>query len=600
MVAARFDDLADGSAFVLTGPLASHAAASLDQVRDVIAAAVEAAREGLWVAGYIEYGAAPAFDPALEALHDPTVPYAWFGVFEDRHDVAPLDPLDDLGGYSVSRWQPLVDQGGYGSAFDEVKAHIAAGDTYQVNLTFPLRAAFSGSTDAFYRDLVLAQEAGYACHLRHGGVEVVSVSPERFFAVDGPHIRTRPMKGTRRRGRWRAEDLLLRSELATSPKDRSENLMIVDLIRNDLGRIAAFGSVDVDELFAIEPYRTVWQMTSQVSADLADGVSLVDVFSALFPCGSVTGAPKARTMEIITEVEPYPRGVYCGAIGFIPPGDGLDGASFSVAIRTAVVQVDEGVVHYGVGGGVTWDSELGGEYDEALAKAVVLTTRPPPLGLLETLRWDGGWVWLDEHLARMEESAGFLGVDAPMDDIRSGLVELDRLLAMDAVGPTRVSVAVGPPAPDEAAVSIATAPAPLRFADRPGPDAETVTLEIDFDPVDERDMRLFHKTTDRSLYEARTRRHPGADDVIMTNRSGNVTETTIGNIVCLIDGDWVTPPVTDGLLPGIMRASLIADGSLKERSVSVPELLAADAIAVVNSVRGWRPAVVVNVPTATS
>jgi para-aminobenzoate synthetase/4-amino-4-deoxychorismate lyase len=366
--------------------------------------------------------------------------------------------------------------------------------------------------------------------------------------------------------------------------------MIVDLIRNDLGRIARFGSVTVDQLFAVEAYPTVWQMTSQVSARLESGVTLDDVFAALFPCGSVTGAPKPSTMRIIADVESHPRGIYCGAIGFIPPGDGLDGASFSVAIRTAVVDQSEGVVTYGVGGGVTWGSAADGEYAEALAKARVLTPRDAVPGLFETIRWDDGWVWLQDHLDRLEASSNHLGIPFPHERVREALSGAEGL----CTGPSRVRLVLD----RSGDVGFTVGAAPGGFTTRPGPHAGVTIVGVDLDPVDAGDERLFHKTIDRTRYDERARRHGDWDDVLLTNTDGFITESTIANVVFLIDGEWVTPPVGDGLLPGILRARLLEEGSITERSVRVPEAYAADAVALINSVRGWRNATLAGVGEA--
>lgn len=585
MFGARFDDLSTGESFELVNPVEELVARSLDDVERVIDAAAEASRSGFWVAGYVAYDAAPAFDPAL-AVHEgrndvvAETALAWFGVFEDRVD-SPLEPINRPGGFAASRWSALVDRGTYDTAFKQVREYIRSGDTYQVNLTFPMRAAFSGDPSELYRDMLASQESAYASLLHHGKVAVVSVSPERFFGIDGDRIVTRPMKGTMERGRWADEDVQRRRELLSSEKDQAENLMIVDLIRNDLGRISEFGTVEVDELFAIEAYRTVWQMTSEVSATLRDDASLIDVFRALFPCGSVTGAPKARSMEIIAEVEGGRRGVYCGAIGYLPPGDGRDGASFSVAIRTGVACHGEGVVEYGVGGGITWDSDLDSEYDEALAKAKVLTHKGDVPGLIETIRWDDGWYWLDAHLDRLALSAEYFGHEVPAD-LRLKLEALSEKLA----GPTKVRIELQDGSPH-----ITSEPAPIRFAHGPGPDAAQVSLEIDFDPVDANDALFFHKTTDRHAYSTRKARH-SSDDVLLMNEDGHITETSLANVAFLSDGVWRTPPVSDGLLPGVMRQTLLLDGAITEESITAGEALEAEAVAVFNSVRGWQPATV--------
>lgn len=589
-IGARFDDVTAGRAYSLVDPVEAYEALSLDHVSLVIEKAVAAARRGLWVAGYVTYDAAPAFDAALVSRGlsglpfsptDAPAPLAWFGAFSSRRDEPPLRAQSgDASPVGVSPWTPAIERTAYDTAFSTIKHHIAAGDTYQVNLTFPLRAVCAERPEHFYQSLAASQGTAHACHMWHGGRHVVSVSPERFFWIADNRIVTRPMKGTRRRGRWPEEDDLRREELRLSEKDRAENVMIVDLMRNDLGRVAQFGSVSVDELFAVERYPTVWQMTSEVSARLREDVGLLDVFAALFPCGSVTGAPKARSMEIIAEVEAYPRGVYCGAVGVLPPGDGRDGASFQVAIRTAVIE--DGVATYGVGGGVTWDSTVDGEYGEALAKALVLTRPRAVEGVFETIRWDGDWVWLDAHLARLQSSASFWSLGVSADEVRQTL----DAVAESLNEPTRVRVT----ARATGSVEVDASLAPARFETGPVSDMAPVRVAIDPEPVDSGEPRLFHKTTDRAAYESRLRRHPDVEDVLLVNERGLVTESTIANVVFRFGDLWVTPPVADGLLPGVMRAQLLADGSVVEESVSVERAVTADAVALVNSVRGWRPA----------
>ncbi len=584
MYGARFDDAVSQRSFSLVDPYEELIAGSVDQVEDVIASAAAASNAGKWVAGYVAYEAAPAFDESYVVRPGASGPLAWFGVFDTIVEERPLrrDPMAG-GAYSVSEWQPSIDQSRYTECFDEIRRRIKAGDSYQVNLTFPLTAAFTGDPAALYTELLVAQEPAYAAHIFHGDTHLVSVSPERFFAVDNGRITTRPMKGTARRGRWLAEDVAAWERLKASEKDRAENLMIVDLLRNDLGRVAEFGSVTVDDLFTVEKYQTVWQMTSGVSADLRPTVVLGDVFKALFPCGSITGAPKASSMGIIVDVEDAPRGAYCGAIGFIPPGDGLEGASFNVGIRTVQIDTAEGFARYGVGGGVTWYSDASMEYDETVTKALVLAGSRD-FQLVETMRWHGDFVWLEEHLDRLSRSATYWGFE-----IDTGAIALMLDSAVEGLtSPTKVRLVVG----KDATVSVSLEPAAVRFNEGPGPHGDVVRLAVDRTPVDSRRRDLFHKTTDRTPYRLRAQRHPDADDVILVNERENVTETTIANLVFLIEGQWVTPALTDGLLAGVMRGHLLDEGTVVERSVSLKVALAAEAVGVINSVQGWRQGII--------
>jgi para-aminobenzoate synthetase / 4-amino-4-deoxychorismate lyase len=397
------------------------------------------------------------------------------------------------------------------------------------------------------------------------------------------------MKGTARRGRWPEEDERAARELVASGKDRAENAMIVDLLRNDMGRVSREGSVTWSDLFAAERFETVWQLTSTISSDLAPGTGLAEVFGGLFPSGSVTGAPKVRTMELIADLEDSPRGVYCGAVGYVAPGgDGGPRARFNVAIRTVTVDARTGTAEYGVGGGITWDSRAEHEYDETVAKAQVLTARRPRFDLLETLRHepDAGYCRLEEHVARLQRSAAYFGFAFDEDSVRSALsraadgapeqlARVRLLLSRDG----RVDTGVLP---------LAT----------PDP---TVRLAIDLTrPVDPNDVILFHKTTLRAHYEEARARHPDADDVVLVNARGLVTETTIANLAVRLDGRWWTPPLGDGLLPGVERAALLDDGTLAERSITVQELKRAEEIAVLNSVRGFRRATLLEIHSVAS
>lgn len=587
MFGARFDDVPSGDSFVLTDPVGVLVADTLEDVTQVIAQASSAAADGNWVGGYVAYEAAPAFDPALAVQQTCGGPLAWFGVFGSRERVAPAGyDAGASGAYSISRWKQSLTRDEYRHAFQNVKGHIENGDTYQVNLTFPLSAAFAGNPEVFYGDLVTAQRPAYACHIWHDDKHVLSISPERFFSINGRRITTQPMKGTARRGRWLEEDHERREFLQKSEKDKAENLMIVDLLRNDLGRIAVTGSVNVDELFSIEQFRTVWQMTSTITAEALNDVDLVDVFEALFPCGSVTGAPKVSSMQIISDIESAGRGVYCGAVGFVPPGNGLDGASFNVAIRTVEIDQAEGMASYGIGGAVTWDSDEDAEFDEAATKSDVLRFDVSPMNLLEAIRWDDGFLWRDEHLARMERSAEFWSYTFDRPSTEAVLDELGRTL--DTVSKIRIV------AQANGLIHVASEPLSELWVRGPGPTDKPVKLALDLEPVDDRNPRLFHKTSDRRVFRERAARHAGVDDVLLVNRTGNVTETSIANIVLLFGDRWLTPPVSDGLLGGVMRSHLLADGTIVEGSVAVSEAMRADAVAVVSSVRGWRPAEIVD------
>jgi para-aminobenzoate synthetase / 4-amino-4-deoxychorismate lyase len=586
---ARFDDLAPGSerSFRLTGPLAELVATTAGQVPSVLRRAEAEAAAGRWLAGFVAYEAAPGFDPAL-AVHAPDpgspfgeLPLAWFGVFEGREPVEAPRPAETVS--PDAGWTPSVPRDRFVDAVERIRGLIAAGETYQVNHTLRMRAVLDGDLERRYADLVLAQRGGFGADLGAGRFRVLSASPELFFAWDGERVTTRPMKGTARRGRWPEEDEAAAAALAASAKDRAENAMIVDLLRNDLGRVAVPGSVVADPLFALERYETVWQMTSTVSALVPERTSLPELFRALFPSGSVTGAPKVASMRAIAELEDSPRGVYTGAVGFLaPPGSGEPRAVFSVAIRTVVVETSSGAAEYGVGAGITFRSKADAEHDEVLAKSSVLIERRPPFELFETLSWDPdeGYRHLEEHLARLAGSAGYFGFALDAGRVR---LELDKAAA-DATGAARVRLSLS----RDGAIRVETGP-------RPGPARSAVRLAVvEAPPVDAADVWLFHKTTRREPYERRRRLRPDADDVLLVNTAGRVTESTIANLAVRIDGRWWTPPVGDGLLAGTYRDVLVREGALRERSLSVAEVRAAEELALVSSVRGRRAAVLLD------
>lgn len=359
----------DGVSFAFSG--------CVDQVvtrrpGDVYAALKEVERavsRGMHAAGYIAYEAAAGLDPALKTRAPGAMPLVWFGLFE-RRIAAAKGRSSTRRAYSLSAWRPSIGRAEYDDVVARIRGYIAAGDTYQVNFTYRLRADFEGDAASLYRDLCRNQRTAYSAYVDVGRFQVLSASPELFFRLKSDELSARPMKGTRRRGRWPDEDRQHADALRHSPKDRAENVMIVDMLRNDLGRVSETGSVRTSALWEVERYETVLQMTSTVQSRLRTGVGVSDVLRAAFPCGSVTGAPKLRTMEIISELEESPRGVYTGSIGYVSPGPE---AQFNVAIRTVTVDRETGLAEFGVGSGVTYDSNAGSEYEECRTKSRMLT-----------------------------------------------------------------------------------------------------------------------------------------------------------------------------------------------------------------------------------
>ena len=588
---ARLDDLRPDRrrSAVFTDRVGEIAATTVEGVVPALARVEEAAAAGLWAVGYVGYEAAPAFDPKLAVrfrrsggIHT-DLPLVWFGLFTSRV----LNPGADtnLGDYELTAWRWVDDRASYERAVDTIRKHIAAGDVYQVNFSTRLRSTFSGDPLAFYHDLAAAQSGGYGAYLDTGRYRIVSASPELFFdrhPVHGGRDRlvTRPMKGTAPRGRWPAEDIARRRVLETSEKESAENLIIVDLLRNDLGRIADFGTVAVEDLMAIERYDTVWQMTTTVVGSVDPAAPLVEVLAGLFPSGSVTGAPKVRVMQTIRGLETEPRGVYTGAIGFVAPS-GVPGprASFSVGIRTVVIDAESGDAEYGIGGGITFDSDPRAEYEEAALKSRILTHGRSDFELIETMRWGPttGWYWLDLHLDRLESSAQYFGVPVRRE------VLVERLnTEVDGGGESRVRVSVNRLGRVDISVQ-----SHVDEEHRP------VAVAVDTEPVDSSSPFLYHKTTRREVYEERRQRHPEADDVLLVNERGEITESTIANVAVKLDGQWCTPPVDAGCLPGIYRHVLLEHGDIVERTIRLSDLEICEGLALMNSVRKWRDAVVV-------
>ena len=546
-------------------------------VAEVLPALLDLDREvaaGAYVAGFIHYEAAPAFDPALQCHAPGPNPLLHFGVY---------DAVDDLPALAATRagilpmtWTPGVNASQYRTCFERIQQYIAAGNTYQVNYTFPFSAQFEGDAWNWFCHGVAAQGMRvdsdlYPAYIDLGAQCVLSLSPELFFRLDGEQLYTKPMKGTAKRGRFPDEDEQGRQALATSDKDRAENVMIVDMLRNDMGRVSTAGSVKVDALFDTEAYETVWQMTSRIHSHCEAPVP--EIFRALFPSGSVTGAPKVETMRIIRELETVPRGVYCGAIGWWGPNRQ---ACFNVGIRTLTLDRSTGRVQYAVGSGVTTDSSSEGEYAECLAKAAVLHTTRPDFELLETMLANAGEVdLLEEHCARMVASARYFGFP-PLEHP----VMKDYIARAVANNSDKLRLRV-----------LYSASGKLRHEAIIVDDNPEATRRIGVarEAIDSRDVFLFHKTTNRAVYDGARASRPDVDDVLLFNERGEATECTLANVVIERDGRKLTPAVECGLLAGTMRESLLRSGEIEEAVLTVAAVTGAARCWVINSVRGWVP-----------
>lgn len=519
--------------------------------------------EGYYAVGYVSYEAAPAFETKFQVIDGPLMSeyLLYFTVHETvQTEPIPLtyDPIT-----LPKSWQELTTAEEYKAAIEHIHHHIRQGDTYQVNYTVQLQQNLTADPFAIYNRLVVEQNAHYNAFIQHDDVSIISISPELFFKKDGDKLTTRPMKGTTNRGLTTETDLAQARWLAQDQKNRSENMMIVDLLRNDMNRISKIGSEDVKSLCQVEQYSTVWQMTSTIETQLLTNRSLCDVFQALFPCGSITGAPKIATMEIIKKVEKQPRGVYCGAIGIlVPQGPSI----FNVAIRT--LQMEETKAIYGVGGGITWDSNWESEYEETKQKAAVLYRQNPKFDLISTGRiHQGKLLFLEEHIKRLQESSRYFDYPFNAEKAHYQVEALCQSLDLNTDYRLKMSLAKD---------------GELKFEH-----SQLTNLSDDFCQarlVEQRHPLDRPYTFFKTSYRPHLNIEP--HEQIYYNHEGQLLETSIGNIVLKIEDQLYTPPVHLGLLNGIYRQSLIAENKLKEKVLTVKDLKQAQAIYGCNAVRG--------------
>ena len=558
---------------LLSRPVQILSTSRLEEIPHLLAEASRQASAGVTVAGYLAYEAGAAFEKTVP-FRLPGVPLLWMGCYEEESTVRL--PCTSSGEIEEARFS--LPPAAYKRHVETIWSCIREGDVYQINFTAPLDFRYRGTAEDLFTDLLRRQVVPYAAYMNTGDRQILSLSPELFFERSGERILTRPMKGTVRRGDSAAEDRRLQAWLSEDEKSRAENLMIVDLLRNDLSRVCRAGSVRVPSLFTTERYETLIQMTSEVEGRLLPHVSTADIFHALFPCGSVTGAPKIRAMQLIHDLEPEPRGAYCGAIGFMRG----DTAVFNVAIRTITLQGDHG--RLGVGSGIVWDSDPAAEYEECLLKARFLTeTRD--FKLIETMRWEGGRIeLLDLHLERLERSAGYFSFPFNRDELlghidesTSDLGEEGRRvrLTLAAFGEIEITVSPIQRLPEEWEVTV----------------SDTA--------VDPSDVYRRHKTTRRALYEAEFEEagKAGFDEVLFLNLRGELAEGSRTNIIVVIGDAWHTPPVSSGALPGVFREHLLrSKANLRERVLYIDDLADASEIYLCNAVVGLVRARVVSEP----
>lgn len=540
---------------------------NLDYVLPALREVEDLVNANAWhAAGFLSYESSPAFDKSLKIHSQSDFPLLWFGLYPAPRLVSLPEPASPK---PALVWSPTIDRDTYNAAIEQIKNHIAGGRTYQVNYTMRLRADFDTDPWNFFIHLAQTQN-NHAAYIDTGRYIIASASPELFFQLNGDTVTGRPMKGTVKRGRTILEDEEKAEWLRNSEKNRAENVMIVDMIRNDLGRIAKVGSVHVPELFTVEKYPTLWQMTSTVKATTT--APITNIFKALFPCASITGAPKVSTMKIISELETTPRKIYTGSIGFIAPNRT---ASFNVAIRTALIDRETQSAEYGVGGGIVWDSTSTDEYAEALLKARVLTESPPQFSLLETILWtpDEGFFLHERHIARLLDSADYFDFPISKEAITCYLDGVSSQFTLSQ----RVRLLLSKNG------NLSHEASPFQQTENSLP----VKACLAKGPVNSGNVFLFHKTTHRDVYDSAHKDFSDCDDVLLYNERGELTEFTIGSLVVEMDGRHYTPPISCGVLAGTFRAHLLETGQVEERTVQVEELKRFEKIFRVNSVRRW-------------
>lgn len=523
---------------------------------------------GLHAAGFVSYEAASGFDHALHVRKASDFPLVWFGLYEGFQSFWYL-PCCITQALTLPNWYAQTTQKDYMSAINAIKGHLREGDSYQVNYSFRLFSQFNISPLAFFQTICGFFPAPYAAYINFDRWSICSFSPELFFILNGENLISRPMKGTRPRGLTCDADKLLSVQLASSVKDRAENLMITDMVRNDLGRLANIGSVKTKDLFKLEKHATLWQLTSSVYAKTTQPFS--QILTHLFPAASITGAPKAASMDIIARLETTPRNIYTGTIGYLDPGRY---AQFNVAIRTVLVDKKKGLAEYGTGGGIVWDSKAKEEFSECLAKSSVLRQSLPEFELLETLLWhpDQDYVLLQEHLQRIQQSAHYFDFSINTDRIINSLTKLSAKFSRQ---PRRVRVLLR----RNGGLHVES-----QQLDSVTSDSQLIALTAK--PVVSSDVFLYHKTTHRLAYTRALASRPGYSDVILYNEREELTESTRANLVLKMDGNLYTPPVQCGLLAGTLRRKMLRSGEIKERIIHKAELERAEAIYLVNSVRG--------------
>ncbi len=542
----------------------------------------EVKSKGLFAAGFVNYEASPAFDKAFPARETTGIPLIWFGVYNDFEEFEfPDEEFLNHSGKALSlKWSLLVEESEYKSSLKKIRKYIEAGDTYQVNYSFRLKAGCTEDNWPFFVQMVHAQnlvaQSGYCVYVDTKNWTVCSASPELFFEYHDRTLTSKPMKGTAPRGVGFEDDLQAGIDLQQSDKNCAENIMIADMVRNDMGRIADIGSVETKDVLALQKYPTFWTMTTTVQCQA--NPELTKIFKALFPAASITGAPKVRAMQIIDELEKLPRHIYTGSAGYVTPDNT---AQFNVAIRTVLIDKKTQQAQFGVGGGIVWDSEYGDEFQECHTKARVLTYSQPQFDLIETLKWsvNDGYRFLSQHLQRIENSASYFSwvvdieaIEQALDSASEGYRRVEQRVQLRVLKSGKINI-------DNS--DLTDLPKPYR-------------IKIAQIPVNSKNYFLYHKTTHRSMYKKSLAELSDCDDALLWNERGEFTESCIANLLVETNGAWITPPLSCGLLNGIGRQILIDQGKVTESVIKIEQLLSAKSICLVNSVRDRWPVILVH------
>ena len=537
------------------------------KVSDCLAHVQKAVDLGFYVAGYMSYEAAYGWENRDHLQRDVTMPLLWFGVFDSPASSINFKEESFYNG----DWSFNQTKLEYSHAIKMIQEAIERGETEQINYTAQFQANFTGCAYTLYKQLKNAQQADYCAYLDIGRFKVLSASPELFFHVKNGKVRTKPMKGTIHRGKTWEDDKINRQWLTNSPKNKTENDLITQLMIDELKEITNESSIRVIDQYKIEKYPTVYQMTSTIEADIRHDVSIIDILTTLFPCGSITGTPKQSAIELIAALEKNTREVYCGSIGYITPNKE---AVFNVPIRTVIIDEDNHLARYGSGGGITINSRLEEEYQEVLTKSQVLHHHHESFNLLETFGLiHGDFLLFNEHIKRLKLSADYFDFHIDLHNIKNELMNVKHT---HHSGKWRVRLVVDP----DGSFTIDTQPM-NSLVNR--------NVKLASEPINKDNIFHYHKTTNRKIYEHFSQKNPDVLDVLLWNNNLEITEFTIGNIVVDIEGELFTPPVLCGLLPGTFRDYLLRKGKIKERKILMDDLQKCSSIWLINSVREWVP-----------